>query len=264
MGDPKRIRKKFDTPSHPWVASRIEEERAIHREYGLKNKREIWKMVTKLTGFKDRAKKLLALTSEQSAKEKEQLLSRMGRLGLISPGSTFDDILGLGIKDLMDRRLQTIIVKRSLARTSKQARQMITHRHITVGGKVVTSPAYLVSIDEEQSVAFVSRSAFFNEQHPERFSEEELQRRKEREEAKQSKKTEEKEDALTFDEASIEEAEVLTGEKKEAKKAKESVKDEPAKAAPADEPAKAAKIEPTAEPSEEPAAAAEIEKGGDA
>ena len=32
MGDPKKIRKKYDTPSHPWIKSRIDEEKRIRKE----------------------------------------------------------------------------------------------------------------------------------------------------------------------------------------------------------------------------------------
>jgi len=221
MGDPKKIRKKYETPRHPWVGSRIEEERQLRREYGLRNKQEIWKMGTQLTRFKDRAKKLLARTDAQAQKEAKQLIDRTVTLGLLKKGATFDDILGLNIKDIMERRLQTLLIKKLLARTPKQARQMITHRHVTLGGKVITSPGYVVSVAEESTIAFVGRSAFMAESHPERFSEEELLQKKQREEAKKQKvKSTDEEEAATFNPAAIEQAEVLSGEKKV-----ESVKD---------------------------------------
>ena len=43
MGEPKFSRPKYDTPSHPWKADRIEEEHAIRASHGLKNMKEIWK-----------------------------------------------------------------------------------------------------------------------------------------------------------------------------------------------------------------------------
>ena len=43
MGDPKRLRKKYETPSHPWEEERIKRETELMKKYGLKNKREIWK-----------------------------------------------------------------------------------------------------------------------------------------------------------------------------------------------------------------------------
>ncbi len=214
MGDPRKVRKKYETPRHPWVGSRIAEEKRLKYAYGLKNKKEAWRMATTLKRFKDRAKRLFADNSPQATVEQQQLLSRMTRLGLIKQGAGFEAILGLPIEAVMDRRLQTILLKKHLARTPKQARQMITHRHITVGGKVVTSPSYLVSLDEEATVGFVSRSAFANEQHPERFSEEELLRKKQKEEAKQKKEKVVDEEIATFDEKAIEQAEVLVGEKK--------------------------------------------------
>ncbi len=48
MGEPKFARPKFDTPSHPWKAARIEEEHKIQANHGLKNMREIWKAKSQL------------------------------------------------------------------------------------------------------------------------------------------------------------------------------------------------------------------------
>ena len=73
MGDPKKIRKKYNTPMHPWEGKRIEEEKGLLREYGLKNKKEIWKMRAVLKGFSDQAKKLITATGVQAEKEKQQL-----------------------------------------------------------------------------------------------------------------------------------------------------------------------------------------------
>ena len=41
MGNPKRHRKKYSTPAHPWQRARIEEERELSKEYGFKNKKEM-------------------------------------------------------------------------------------------------------------------------------------------------------------------------------------------------------------------------------
>lgn len=217
MGDIKRIKKKYETPNHPWIGSRIEEERTLKRVYGLRNKKEIWKMKGILTRFKDRAKQLIAQTGKQADLEREQLLSRMSRLSLLKSGATFDEILGLQIDVVMERRLQSILVKKNLARTMKQARQMITHSHVMVGGKMITAPGYMVTVADEAAISFAKSSAFLNEQHPERFSEEELMKKV----AKKTKKAEEKDNVKveeeappTFDEKSIDETEVLVGEKK--------------------------------------------------
>ena len=43
MGGIKRRRKKYSRPKKPFDSVRIKEENAVVSEYGLKNKREIWK-----------------------------------------------------------------------------------------------------------------------------------------------------------------------------------------------------------------------------
>ncbi|PIN72350.1 30S ribosomal protein S4, partial [Candidatus Woesearchaeota archaeon CG10_big_fil_rev_8_21_14_0_10_47_5] len=41
MGDPRKIKKKYSTPIHPWQRARIEEEGVIIKDHGLKNKKEV-------------------------------------------------------------------------------------------------------------------------------------------------------------------------------------------------------------------------------
>jgi len=171
MGDPKTTRKKFSAPSHPWQKARIDEENELLKEYGLKNKSEVWKIRTKAKNFADQAKRLTAQDTAQSKKEEKQLLERLYRLGLLAKGSDIADVLGLTIKDFMERRLQTIVFKKGLARGIKQARQFVTHQHIAVNGKIVTSPSYIVLAAEESSVSFIQKSALANEMHPERVVE---------------------------------------------------------------------------------------------
>lgn len=167
MGDPRRIKNKYDTPIHPWEKLRLEAEKPLMKEYGLVNKKELWKVSSKLKNFKDTAKKLVASKSEQAVVEKKQMVDRMKSYGLIST-EALDEILGLEIQQLLDRRLQTVVFKKGLARTIKQARQMIVHRHISVNGVKITAPGYLVKVSEEDSLSFNSNSSFVDETHPER------------------------------------------------------------------------------------------------
>lgn len=168
MGDPKRIRKKYDTPNHPWIKSRIDEEKRISKEFGTKSKKEIWKADTILKNFKTQAKKLISLTSDQAEIEKQHLFRRVKQLGLVEGEASFDAVLGLKLDDIMARRLQSILVKKELARTVNQARQFIVHEHVLVGGKKITSPSYLVSLAEENDIAFAVSSSLYSEEHPER------------------------------------------------------------------------------------------------
>ena len=193
MGDPRKTRAKFRGPSHPWQADRINEEKTLSKEYGLKNKQEIWKMRSKLRNFLAQTKKLVGLDSVQSGKERKQLSDRVQKLGLLPGNAPLVDILGLKVNNILDRRLQTLVFKRGMARSIKQARQFITHEHITVNNRKVTSPAYIVSVGNENSIAFTEKSTLKNEDHPERAIEENkppMRKEKEEEEKKEEKKEE--------------------------------------------------------------------------
>jgi small subunit ribosomal protein S4 len=168
MGDTKKIRKKYSTPMHPWQKSRIEEERPLIQQYGLVNKREIYKMRSKLTDYKDRVKSFSAKKTAQTEIEGQQLHHKLVRLGLLKQEDPLSNALALTLSNVMDRRLQTILVKLGYARTAAQARQMITHGHVMVAGKKITTPSHLTTTVEEGTIGFVERSPFINEDHPER------------------------------------------------------------------------------------------------
>jgi len=68
--------------------------------------------------------------------------------------------LGLRTKDLLERRLQTIVFRKGLAKTIYQARQLVVHGHIAIAGRRVTSPGYIVPVDEENLIDFYHSSPF--------------------------------------------------------------------------------------------------------
>ena len=168
MGAPKKQRKKYSTASHPWQKERIEEESVLLKEYGLKNKTEIYKMKSILKGFADQAKNLITSKTKQAEKERIALLNKLSNLGLITKTGNVDDVLDLSINDIMDRRLQTLIYKKAMARSIRQARQFIVHEHIILGNKKITNPSYLVPVGDEQSINFVTNSKLSDSEHPER------------------------------------------------------------------------------------------------
>lgn len=168
MGSPKHQKRKYSTPTHPWQRERIEEEKKLLKEYGTKNKKEIWRMNSLLSRFKQQSKSLIARTDAQSKKEEIQLVTKLAKLGLVKESAKMDDILGLSIKNVMDRRLQTQVFLKGLARNVKQARQFIIHGHVCVGDKKITVPSYLVKLEEENQIRFDERSSLANPEHPER------------------------------------------------------------------------------------------------
>ncbi|MCB9362207.1 30S ribosomal protein S4 [Candidatus Woesearchaeota archaeon] len=168
MGDPRKQRKTFSGPSHPWQKQRLEEESVLMKEYGLKNKKEIWKAQSHLKNFAHLAKSLVKLTSKQAALREEELLTKLRSTGVLDGSGTTTDILTLSVRNVLNRRLQTVVYKKGYARSVSQARQFITHGHITVAGTKVTIPSYVVRINEEDEIGFVSNSTLADLDHPER------------------------------------------------------------------------------------------------
>jgi small subunit ribosomal protein S4 len=171
MGDPKFARKHYTTPPHPWDGARISEENMIIHKYGLKNKRELWKTQTVLRDIRQQARELQARSrseDEQSNKEVEQLLAKLKRQGLLHGKADLNDVLALEVEALLSRRLQTQIYLKGLARTVKQARQLIVHGHIMINDRKVTVPSYLVKDGEADLIAYYGSSPFISDLHPER------------------------------------------------------------------------------------------------
>ena len=170
MGNIKKLRRKYQTPSHPWEKNRIGEEKEFTKEYGFKNKKEIWKSVSILNKFKALAKKYITEDTVQSQKESQLLLGRIRSIGLLDETSMLSDVLTLSPKDIMERRLQTVVFRKGLARSVGQARQFISHGHIKVNGVMMSSPSYIVKKSEEDSITFSQTSALNDKDHPERLT----------------------------------------------------------------------------------------------
>jgi len=152
MGDPTRLKKKYDKPKKLWDKSRIEAEGKLRDDYGLKNARELWRAQTTLRRIRREARRLLTGKGANSQERAEKLLARVKKLFLQKPELTLDGLLSLSVRDILERRLQSIVVKKRLAKTTSQARQFIAHGHIAVSGKKVSAPSYVVSFAEEGTV----------------------------------------------------------------------------------------------------------------
>ncbi|WP_309492483.1 30S ribosomal protein S4 [Candidatus Hecatella orcuttiae] len=166
MGDPKKPRRRYESPRQPWQADVLAEELKLLGLFGLRNKRELWKHKTELTKYRNIARSLLGMPPEKRAKMEEELLSKLYKLGLIEKGGTVEDVLDLVVENILERRLQTVVFRQGLAKSLHQARQFITHGHIQVGEKKVTAPSYMVRRDEEGQLSFSPDSPFREEEHP--------------------------------------------------------------------------------------------------
>jgi small subunit ribosomal protein S4 len=147
----RRIRKKFKKPRTPWNITKIKDERKLLNDYGLRRKKEMLIAQGVLRNYRQRARDLIA----EKDKEKEKILiEKMAKLGfLLKKESTLDDILALNITNVLDRRLQTLVLRKGIAKTPMQSRQLIVHGHISVAGRKTKFPSYIVPVEEDRKIS---------------------------------------------------------------------------------------------------------------
>ena len=151
----KRQRKLYIRPKRPYDSQRIKYEKELLKKYGLRRKREIWRSEYILKEFRRVAMEIVA---NYDKKKEDMLLGKLKSLGVLSADATVDDVLALDIEDILNRRLQTIVFKKGLANTIKQARQFVVHGHIAIEGRRIKWPSALVGIEEENKIGFYSKS----------------------------------------------------------------------------------------------------------
>ncbi len=162
MGDPKKPRKTWERPGHPWIKERLAEEMELVGQYGLRNKRELWKAQTLLRSIRTRAKALLSLAEAERRIRERVLVKKLYDMGLLeSENAAIDHVLGLTLRHVLERRLQTIVYRKGLARTIHEARQLIVHGHIAIAGRKVRSPGRLVTRAEEPLIDYAVTSPYY-------------------------------------------------------------------------------------------------------
>lgn len=150
MGGPRKQKKKYERPFRPWDQDRMKKEANLKEDYGLRRKKEIWKAQSELRKLRRLARRLAV--SEDTEKKKE-ILNKAKKLGLVEKGENLDEILELKVEDVLDRRLQSLVFRKGLANTPKQARQFVVHGHVKVGDKVIKYPSFLVPKQLENEIS---------------------------------------------------------------------------------------------------------------
>ena len=148
MGHPKKFKKKYERPKKPYDKARIESERKVLDNFGLRRKKEIWRAESIIRDFRRRARALQAKANEKSEKE---LIEHLNKIGISC--KRLDDVLQITLEDILARRLQTIIFKKGLANSMKHSRQLIVHGHVTVENKKMFWPSYIVEKIMEDKIS---------------------------------------------------------------------------------------------------------------
>merc|ERR1712193_27924 len=130
-------------------------------EFGLRNKREVWRVKYTLAKIRTAARELLTLDEKDPRRlfEGNALLRRLVRTGVLAEDKMkLDYVLALKPEDFLERRLQTQVFKLGLAKSIHHARVLIKQRHIRVRKQVVNIPSFVVRLDSQKHIDFSLRS----------------------------------------------------------------------------------------------------------
>lgn len=155
--------KTYKVPRRPFEAERMDQELKLIGQFGLRNKREIWRIGLILSHIRREARELLTLDEKDNKRlfEGNALIRRLIRIGVLDQSKAkLDYVLGLKIEDFLERRLQTQVLKLSLAKSIHHARTLIRQRHIRVGKQIVNIPSFVVRLDSQKQIDFALTSSF--------------------------------------------------------------------------------------------------------
>ena len=185
---PKYLKNKSKTsksPGHPYEKERLDQELKLLGQYGLKNKRELWRVHYALTKVRTRARTLLTLDEKDPSRlfEGGALMRRLTRLGVLpDKNATLDSVLSLKVQNFLDRRLQTLVMKAGFAKSIHHARLLVRQRHIRVGNQIVDIPSFLVRVDSQQHIGYAPNSTLAPNGPPGRVKRKTLKNKKDKKE----------------------------------------------------------------------------------
>jgi len=153
--------KTYTTPRRPFEKERLDQELKLIGEFGLRNKREVWRVKYVVTKIRTAARELLNLDEKDPRRlfEGNALLRRLVRIGVLDESKMkLDYVLSLRTDDFLERRLQTQVFKLGLAKSIHHARVLIRQRHIRVRKQVVNVPSFVVRLDSQKHIDFSLKS----------------------------------------------------------------------------------------------------------
>merc|ERR1711909_55640 len=155
--------KRYSTPRRPFEKARLDQELKLIGEYGLRNKKEVWRVNYALAKIRKASRDLLTLEEKDPRRlfEGNALLRRLVRIGVLDESRMkLDYVLSLKVEDFLERRLQTQVFKLGLAKSIHHARVLIRQRHIRVRRQVVNVPSFVVRLDSQKHIDFSLKSPF--------------------------------------------------------------------------------------------------------
>lgn len=90
----------------------------------------------------------LQLREKQKVKKAYGLLEKQFRAYYDMANNQRTGIVGENMLSLLERRLDNVVYRMGIGASRKESRQIVNHGHITVNGKTVNIPSYLVKVDD--------------------------------------------------------------------------------------------------------------------
>ena len=99
----------------------------------------------------------IQLAEKQKAKYLYGILERQFR-NMFDKASRKDVVTGENLLQLLEARLDNVVYRLGIAPTRRSARQLVTHKHITVNGNLVNIPSYTLKEGDMIAVREKSKS----------------------------------------------------------------------------------------------------------
>jgi small subunit ribosomal protein S4 len=153
MGAPRRNKRKYEKPGDIRNLERIKYDHGLVEQYGLKNLKELWKAQTEISRLRRNVREMLSGNPKFKSME-SKMMERLKKLSIANDSTTLDNLLDINETALLERRLQTVVFRKGLAKSIKQARQLIVHGYISINGKRITRPGFLVNYEDEKHIGY--------------------------------------------------------------------------------------------------------------
>lgn len=175
-------RKVSRTPRRPYEKERLESEIKLAGKFGLRCKREIWRLNKKVMKIRKSASEMLTLEPNDPRRvfQGEALVRRLRKMKLLKESSALDDVLNLKVEDLLERSLQTLVYRQGMAKSTHHSRVLIRQRQIAVKNKLVNVPSFAVNKDSESQIIYTENSFMTNPDYVGRTKRKNLKNKKDK------------------------------------------------------------------------------------